>query len=433
METNEKVDGFISCSICKKVLAFSPKSGTGNAIVHLKKHESAAVTMDNFVVKKGITVSRADKTNLIETCVDFVAKDMRPFETLNGEGLLDFARNIWNLGVKYGSISREEIADIIPHPTTVSNNATKKANVKKCQMRSLLHAAVEWNPFVAITCDVWQDDYRKLSYLGVTAHFHNQNQTLCDQIIALQPLDSKRKKDHAYIRETTKDVLEKKGLPFDPEKVVFVTDRGGNMKKGLRGFQRLNCFPHFTNNIVKASCKIDYIRDILKACSELVRYMKISGHNNELETTVKAPVNTRFNSYLRMSDSIIENWEALKQILERENETSRLDRIDLSVLKQIRSFLVPFKHWSDYTESSKKASLYAVWIGVDSLIKHCTVNAEDEHLTAMMKTKALSYIEKSFELHIFHRVSTFLHPNFKSLRFASQNLYQRTAFVFSIK
>lgn len=195
---------------------------------------------------------------------------------------------------------------------------------------------------------------------------------------------------------------------------------------GLVGFQRINCFPHFINNVVKAACKIDYIKASLKSCSKLVRYMKISGHNNELGKSVKSAGNTRFNSNLTMVDSIIGNWESLNRILERENETSRLDDIDLSVLNQIKSFLVPFKHWSDYTESSKKASMYAVWIGIDSLIKHCTVKADDEHLTAMMKTKALSYIEKSFELHKFHRISTFLHPNFKSMRFASPYLIQHT-------
>lgn len=43
-----------------------------------------------------------------------------------------------------------------------------------------------------------------------------------------------------------------------------------------------------------------------------------------------------------------------------------------------------------------------------------------------MKTKALCYIEKRFELHSLHRLSTYLHPSFKNLRFASASLFQCT-------
>lgn len=105
--TDRKIDGFITCTTCKKVLAFSPKSGTGNAISHLKKHSSvpAAVPIDNFVIKRRIIISPADKSDVIESCVNFVAMDMRPFATLNGEGILDYTNTIWNLGAKYGSVS----------------------------------------------------------------------------------------------------------------------------------------------------------------------------------------------------------------------------------------------------------------------------------------------------------------------------------------
>lgn len=198
------------------------------------------------------------------------------------------------------------------------------------------------------------------------------------------------------------------------------------MKKGLTGFQRLNCFPHFINNVVKQACKIDYIKSILSACSDLVRFMKISGHNNELEKSLKSSVSTRFNSNLIMVDSILENWGGLNVILAREHETSRLDDIDISILNELKSFLMLFKHWSDYAERSKSPSLYSVWIAIDSIIKHCSIQDDDQHLTSLMKSKALCYIEKSFELNTLHRVATFLHPNFKNLRFATANLSQQT-------
>lgn len=49
-------------------------------------------------------------------------------------------------------------------------------------MRSLLNAASKRHPFIGITCDICQDDFRRISYLGATANFYNENMSLCDQI-----------------------------------------------------------------------------------------------------------------------------------------------------------------------------------------------------------------------------------------------------------
>lgn len=273
---------------------------------------------------------------------------------------------------------------------------------------------------------MWQDDFRRLSYLVLTAHFYNDSMKLCDQIISLAPLDVAQKKDAPFVRECIKRALEAKGVPFNSDKLIFTTDRGSNIKKALQDFTRLNCFPHFMNNTVGEACKIDTIQATVKRCRELVRYIKISGINNEFHISIKSAVKTRFNSVLTMIDSIVLNWTKLNDILIRENEQSRIQNIDIGILKQIIDFLKPFKHWSDYSEQSKRPSLCNVWIAIDSIIKHCAVKDDDEHLITLMKVKALCYIEKRFVLHKLHRISTFLNPNFKCLRFASSSMYEKT-------
>lgn len=293
-------------------------------------------------------------------------------------------------------------------------------------MVKTLSEALAKNIFIAATCDIWQDDYRRIPYLGVTIHYFNDQMQLCDQLIAIQPLDPTREKNAAYVKEVVCKALEEKGISFDPAKIIFVTDRGGNIKKALEDFIRLNCFPHFINNIVRESCKIDTIKNVLERCNCLVRYIKISGLNEEFKPTIKSAVITRFNSVLTMIESILLNWDRLNEILCQENEIGRISEISEAVLNQINSFLKPFKHWSDHTEKSKKPSLYMVWIGIDALIRHCSVQERDEHLVTLMKVKALYYIEEKFVLHKFHRISTFLNPNFKSLKFASSSLYERT-------
>lgn len=398
-------------------------------MTHKEKHQNekpvGTSTLDKFVAVKSTHISAFDKDKLTESAAKFVSKDLRPLGVVEGEGLIDFAHSLWNLGAKYGHASKEDVSKSIPSANSVRNKIRNDAKVKKDVMKSILSQVCERSPFLAVTCDVWQDNYRRISYLGVTIHF-SVNGKLCDQLLAVKPLDWRRKKDHEYIKQAARIILEEKNIPFDPVKVIFITDRGSNMKKAFKDFERLNCFPHFVNNIVKEACKIDRIKTLIENCSDLVRYLKISGHNNEFQKTMKSAVPTRFNSVLEMIQSIIENWSKVNEILTRENETHRLLGIDCQLMIQIKEFLQPFKHWSVFAERSKQPSLYIVWIAIDSIIKYCAIKDNDEHLITLMKVKCICYIEKSFVLHKLHRIATLLNPNFKCLKFATSSLFLTT-------
>lgn len=120
-----------------------------------KKHEATGqtVTMDKFVLKRKTAISAADKTKLIDAGVNLVSKDLRPFAFVEGEGMIDLARTLWNLGAIYGSVSNEEMIDIMPCTRAISKNVRIKAKDKKNEMHTLLLRAVEKCPFIAVTCD----------------------------------------------------------------------------------------------------------------------------------------------------------------------------------------------------------------------------------------------------------------------------------------
>lgn len=186
------ISSFIACSKCSHVIKYNARNGTSNALIHIQKHEKSEneSTIDNYFVKQSVTISSTDKQCLIESAVKFVSKDLRPFAAVEGEGLQDFARSLWNMGSKYGCVTKEEISNVIPCRSTVSNQVRKIANTKKIQMSSILSKICTDSPFVAVTCDVWQDNYRRISYLGATIHFYDKG-NLCDQILAMKPLDWK--------------------------------------------------------------------------------------------------------------------------------------------------------------------------------------------------------------------------------------------------
>jgi len=66
---------------------------------------------------KPIGIPSSVKSGITEKCVEFVCKDIRPFETVSGDGFIALAQAFVNVGVRYGQISA---SDVLPHPTTVS-------------------------------------------------------------------------------------------------------------------------------------------------------------------------------------------------------------------------------------------------------------------------------------------------------------------------
>lgn len=413
---------FIACKTCKKVLRYIAKNGTSNALNHAEKHKALLnqSSMENFLTKpKGLTLLSGEKDRIVQSFVQFVTKDIRPYKAAEGEGMTDLLHTVWNLGAIHGAVSKEELVQVLPSAVTVSRHVRKSAVEKKIEMRNRLSNAFVSNLFIGVTTDLWQDKFKRISYIAITVHYYDSNMNLCDQLIAMPPIEPARKKYFAFLKQLTKRYLEERGISFDEKKLIFVTDRGNNIKKALQAFIRLNCFPHFSNNIVRESCKIDIVVEVLEACSKLVRFLKISGLNNEFETSIKSAVTTRFNSIFTMIESILKNWDKLVELLRRLNQSLRLENVDLSILKQLKSFLAPFKYWSNFCETSLQPSLCHVWIAIDSIIKHCTVKDDDEHLTAIMKVKAICYIEDKFELHK-------MNSNYKSLRFSSQILYDLT-------
>lgn len=221
-ETNLLIPNVIACNKCKKVLNYTSNTGTSNVRKHIStKHsgpEANLQSIHNFLLKDKIAPCNTDKQKLVEASVDLVSKDILPYTVVQGEGMAEWTRTLWNMGAKYGTIDKKNLAEIIPSAVTVSRSLKRIATEKKVQMQTIVSNAYNASLFLGVTCDLWQDKYRQVSYLGVTIHFFNDKMQLCDQFLALKPLDYSKRKDYKFIEHNIKTVLEEKGIPFDEKK-----------------------------------------------------------------------------------------------------------------------------------------------------------------------------------------------------------------------
>lgn len=144
--------------------------------------------------------------------------------------------------------------------------------------------------------------------------------------------------------------------------VIFVSDRGPDIKYGLinNGFKRLTCFAHFIHNLVSKMLTEANVKKIVDNCARVASFIKNTGLNKHLKSSLKRFTPTRWNSVYKMIDSIIENYGEIYKVLTARQRLRNEGRINsqknpdeeilnlITALKKselvsIKSFLEPFK------------------------------------------------------------------------------------------
>lgn len=153
-----------------------------------------------------------------------------------------------------------------------------------------------------ITTDFWTDDHQRNPYLSITAHYIDDNWHLRCTLLGIFAWDPNQRQTgdnfqnflmsvsrslwYTYIIRCADILLILQKLEeFDLsgstlKHLIFVTDEGANIMKGLRNEARLNCTAHILNNVMKNvfekhGNEISEVQS-LNACAELVGFIRRS-------------------------------------------------------------------------------------------------------------------------------------------------------------
>lgn len=313
-DKNTLINGVVACSRCNMVYCYdSSKTGTNQ----MKRHICCTITVNGTVDVPEISsffsraddkpISTADKSKVRNGCIKYCTKDLRPMEAVKGIGFTQLLSEFTRIGQQYGFLSEEAVKNLLPCPTTLSRNIRSTASKVRISLATTLEKHFREHGG-SITLDLWKDDYKRHNYICLTAHYICENShglQLNDRIICTRALESVSTTNDIVLGEILR-ILREYSLFEHRFNIIFVTDRGGNVVLALNSFKRLNCFGHLINNIVKASLEVENrITDILPPLKKLVKYMKITGHNNDLNASLKSYVKTRFNSYYDLLESVL--------------------------------------------------------------------------------------------------------------------------------
>ncbi|KAK3929532.1 Transposable element Hobo transposase [Frankliniella fusca] len=194
--------------------------------------------------------STSVKKEVLRSSVLYCAKDMAPFQSVNGEGFVELVQKLLDIG--YQAAGRIDASLLMPNRTTVSRKLEDLAGEVKLKFVPMVQKAIDNNTCAAST-DMWTQENTKHHFLTVIVHTTNSMGKLDTRTAFTILFDE----DCASGENIWAQIVIQFALLGIEEaavrKIVIVSDRGANMISALQDVQRLDCIAHTINTVLKTA------------------------------------------------------------------------------------------------------------------------------------------------------------------------------------
>ncbi|CAF4289239.1 unnamed protein product [Rotaria sordida] len=177
------IPGFASCFKCLETYRYIDSSTT-----HINSHKcpkllsSNQTSLDQHFLSKSsprqtdqrtVPVAKAiakRKEEMKKVCARWIAHSMRSFQIVQDPGFKAVIDECLKIGREFGPDTVISSNNIISCDRTIKNEIKRLAAHERLLLKDRLVEAVKYGG-VCISPDIWSDKYRKICYLGSTAHF----------------------------------------------------------------------------------------------------------------------------------------------------------------------------------------------------------------------------------------------------------------------
>jgi len=422
--------GYVQCKSCGFLMKYDSKR-TGNSALqrHVDKNcKSPGLLQPSITAfaSSSKKIPQRDKQKLTEKCVEYCCKDIRPFRSIEGEGFIELAQQLINIGATYGSVA---VQDVLPDSTTVSKRCLELAIEKRAKLVEQLNDTLSEVNSIGMTTDIWTEDYHKLSYLTITCHFVTRSFKMISTVLTTVAFPLEEAKTGENIRREIIRLLTEYGLDMSLlNKVVWVTDQGSNIISALRPYRRLDCQDHVYNTVMRHALDptqlakdAPNVADTLQATKALVKYVKKSGMAALLSKTVIQMADTRFSTVYLTLNSVRSVYQELREKLNDRAEGWRIDAISPDVLDFLVEFLQPFYDAQRELEGDQYPTINLVFLWFVRLKRHCNKKTTDSPYQAIIRERHLCWILRKVEIQELQKIATFLWPKYSQLRMLSSS------------
>ncbi|CAM4706528.1 unnamed protein product [Leuciscus chuanchicus] len=301
---------YASCKTCRQMIKYHSNSGTSGLQRHTcKASSSRQPAISSFIKRKG-------------------------------RGFIEVAKELINIGAKYGS--SVEVEDVLPSARTVSRHVEDEYEKVKKHVIDELKQCPDW----AVTTDLWAEERTNTHYITVTVHYI-LGWKLLNRVLATREIMGV--KTHDNIRRTVESIFQEFGILS--KDVVVVTDNGSNVVTAFKDYTRLSCAGHNINLILK------YTFDHL-----------------DVENPLHSPVINLFRDVKTLVTHFKRAGDALRsgklhEVLLHRNELRYVNNIDPDLLEDIIRLLEPFDEATRHLSTDQTPSLHLVLLTKATLLR----------------------------------------------------------------
>ncbi|CAF5125695.1 unnamed protein product, partial [Rotaria sp. Silwood1] len=245
------IKNFATCRSCYATYVFtygSTKSlNSHKCVKELSSISTSPSTKSPSLNSKINRFSSEKKKTLTSLIALWICQSIRPISIVEDEGFLNIIQQYlsWDDG-PFNNINGN---DISPSRPTITREINRQANDIRERLGVILRKAAK-QECLAISPDLWSDKFKQNSYLGLTAHFVDDQHILHSIDLCCEPYNELDKTAGNVLKSITA-ALSRFGLDQLMNEITFVCDRGSNLLKALEDYQVVHCFPHRLNNISK--------------------------------------------------------------------------------------------------------------------------------------------------------------------------------------
>ncbi|KAK3925971.1 Transposable element Hobo transposase [Frankliniella fusca] len=359
---SKKSAGYIYCQECKKVQAYNHKKGTSTAKKHgcVKKATRNQGAAGRNVGGGGgplvplIAPTQAAKKQVLRSSVLYCAKDLAPFQSVQGEGFLDLVQNILDIG--FQATGRVDARRLMPDRTTVSRNMEDMAGEIKLKFIPLVKEAIR-NNTCAATTDMWTQENNRHHFFTVILHItssegKNETRTAFTVLFDEETASAENIWSLIVTQFALLDIEEE-----EVRKIVFVSDRGANLVSALKDVVRLNCIAHIINTVLKTALTLkkyevkvlnDEATEIVDKVKQILSYLnsKLPKNIKQFEITKTARAGATQPSYAPMLAGFVNRHKEVQRRLQKARAAKELSFDDsfVGAVKDLYSILYPLKN-----------------------------------------------------------------------------------------
>ncbi|CAF3417542.1 unnamed protein product [Rotaria socialis] len=455
------VDGkkqeIVSCDKCKQLMAYRARDGTNSLARHTRscKNESSIPSSNSSNQNQVTDYFSSSKTSIIPKkikdrvkigCVEFIALDSRPFETVSGEGFMKLAQSLFDAGKYFSPTSTVNLKDLIPSPVTVSRNVEDLYKKKQSELAKLCINI----KYYCIICDFWTERYTGLSYCGLALRYITIDYRINNFILGCFLYDIQTQ-SASNVRTFVENKLVSFGLVLNSN-VFVVTDNENKMRAAFKDkCIRIGCSIHYLNKqlehsftseeIEKQTVKCDKVQHLFENVKKVATHVRRTHRQVKLSRKVQLYSDTRFNGAFHMLNVFLKVFDDIGVVLNN-NYLSYFTVIDKELLEEVCKFLELFEEVINKLSQEERPTIYMVIPLRQLLINHCEPQFEDTAELKELKVFLGNRIKSAWIPQEQHYICTLLHPSLKhfhaapneknkALKIIRKELLSRTSNVIS--